>query len=367
MSSTSIVRSSRTLIQNKLLEAVPTKWWPQLSFGLEAFALRPFQSAGSNARSVVGNTNTAASKVRRLLGNDRLASHLGTVFGQLNLVKPGSFVNVDHSDFDGLTALVGAVQTRHGRAIPCFVETTYALHLPAAGSKHVTKRLDALRTDMLFAREQQSFTGHTIDALQDFHDRLGFWPNLVFDRGFANESMVEHLAAEEATFYIRLKGGNYVGCDGTATKIEQLARKDATVRVFGMTLRVVRSPKSRRAPEPWYILTNDMHSSRHNVVQIYYHRFEIEESFKDTKHLFELHQLKFMRPTSLKVVLWLVFLGIAVLYVVTKPPTKHHTEKTNPKKFVSWVRQAWEHFQRELVSYRGLTGLTPRLGDWGQV
>src|ERR1700744_6482200 len=112
MSSVSIVRDSRTLIQNTLLEAVPTKWWPQLSFGLEAFALRPFQSAGSNARSVVANANTAASKVRRLLRNDKLAAYLGVVFDQLNLVRPGSYVNVDHSDFDGLTALVGAIQTR---------------------------------------------------------------------------------------------------------------------------------------------------------------------------------------------------------------------------------------------------------------
>jgi hypothetical protein len=160
MSSTTIVQNTRTLIQNKLLPSIPTKWWPQLGFGLEAFSLRPFQSAG-NARTVIANTNTAASKVRRLLGNNKLASQLGVVFDQLNLVKSDSFVNVDHSDFDGLTALVGALQTRSGRAIPCFVETTYALHLPAAGSKKTTKRTDELRQDMQFAREAQCFTGHT--------------------------------------------------------------------------------------------------------------------------------------------------------------------------------------------------------------
>jgi Transposase DDE domain len=360
MPSDSIVRDCRTLIQNKLMQAAPTKWWPQLSFGLEAFALRPFQSAGSNARSVVDNTDTARSKVYRLLKNDKLAAHLGTVFDQLGLVRPGSYVNVDHSDFDGLTALVGAIQTRNGRAIPCFVETTYALHIPAEGSRNTTKRLDKLRTDMQLARQQQSFTGHTIDALQDFADRLGFWPKFVFDRGYGNGSIVEHLHAAGATFYIRLKAGNYVECDGQSTKIEGLASKDATVQLFGLRLRVIRSPKSRRAPEPWYILTNDFESSRNKIVQIYYHRFEIEESFKDTKHLFELHQLKFSRPTSLKVVLWLVVLGIALLYVVTKP-TKMRSKGTNPKQFVSWVRQAWEQFQRELTRYRGLTGLTPRL------
>jgi len=67
MSSVFIVRDTRTLIQNKLLPAVSPKWLLQFQFGLEAFCLRPFQSAGSNARSVVANPNTAASKTLRLL------------------------------------------------------------------------------------------------------------------------------------------------------------------------------------------------------------------------------------------------------------------------------------------------------------
>lgn len=187
---------------------------------------------------------------------------------------------------------------------------------------------------MQFARASQSFTGHNIDALQDLAERLGFWPRLVFDRGFVNESIVEHLTAEGATFYIRLKGGNYTECDGQITKVAHLGSKDTAVRLFGMTLRVVRSPKSKQD------------------------RFEIEETFKDTKHLFELQQLNYERPTSLKMVLWLVFLGIAVLYVVVG--SKRHQKNTNAKKYVSWIRQAYERFQRVLVQYRALTGLTPR-------
>lgn len=332
MPSDNIVADARRLIQNKLLPTVPTKWWPQLSFGLEAFALQPFQSAGSNARLVVSNPHTAASKVRRLLANDKLAAKLGVVFDQLNLIRSGSYVNIDHSDFDGLTALVGAVQTRNGRAIPCMVETTYALHIPGAGSRNDTPRWKRLRTDMKFARASQSFTGHTIDALQDLADRLGFWPKLVFDRGFANESIVEHLAAEGAIFYIRLKGGNYTECNGQITKVAQLGSKDTTVQLFGMTLRVIRSPRSKQATEPWYILTNDMTRTRTKVVEIYYHRFEIEETFKDTKHLFELHRLRFERPTSLKIVLWLVFLGIAILYAAAAPKKYH--KRGNAKKHI---------------------------------
>lgn len=366
MSSQNIVRDIRTLIQNKILDAVPTKWLPQLAFGVEAFTLRPFQSAGSNARSVVANANTAASKVRRLLGNDKLASHLGEMFDRLDLVRPDSYVNIDHSDLDGLTALVGAVQTRNGRAIPCMVETTYSPRIPSHCSARSTPRSNKLRTDMMFCRQAQSFTGHTIDALQDMHDRLGFWPKLVFDRGFGNESIIEHLNAEGAVFYIRLKAENYVECDGQKTKIENIPNKDQKVELFGLTLRVIRSPKSRRSKQPWYILTNDQTSSRNKIVKIYYHRFEIEETFKDTKHLFELKRLKFDRPTSLKVVLWLVFLGIALLYVVTEL-ARQQDRAGNSKKWISWVRWAYEQFQREITGFKALTGLTPRQPDWGQV
>lgn len=93
-------------------------------------------------------------------------------------------------------------------------------------------------------------------------------------------------------------------------------------------------------------------------MKIYYHRFEIEEVFKDTKQLFELRWLSFVRPTSLKVVLWLVFLGIAVLFAVSKP-TKRQVQMDVPKKRCSWVRLTYEQFQRELTDARNLTGLRP--------
>ena len=85
MLSQDIVRDSRTLIQTNLLPAVPTKWWLQLGFGLEAFSLRPFQSAGSNARAVVSNAHTPSSKILRLLANQKLADNLGSVLDQLRL------------------------------------------------------------------------------------------------------------------------------------------------------------------------------------------------------------------------------------------------------------------------------------------
>ncbi len=346
MPSPDIVRGLRTRIQKQLLPGVKPCWRSQLSFGLQAYGLHAFQSAASNARMTVANAHTAARKVERLFQNQALANQLGTVFDQLHLVRPSDYVNVDHSDMNGLTALVGAVQTKLGRAIPCFVETTYSDWLSAR--KDAPPRKKALRTARAEERKSRSFTGHTIDALQDFADRLGFWPRLVFDRGFGNESIVTHLYAEGATFYIRVKSGRYVEFDGQRTKIQELKEKDTAIRLYGLTLRVIRSTKDGKNDEPWYILTNDQQRSRTKVVRIYYHRFEIEETFKDMKHIFELKRTRLNKPLSLKFLLWFVALGIALLYKVTKP-TKLKTRTatgTNPKKQTSWLRQAYEQLQQ---------------------
>jgi hypothetical protein len=342
MPSNNIVRDIRVLVQNKLAPSVPLRWARQFLFGLQAYGLKPFQSANSNARAVVSNPNTASTKCDRLLRNLKLAEHLGSVFDTLGLVRPGSFVNIDHSDMHGLTALVGALQTRNGRAIPCFVETTYAQHIPAHSDK---PRWQKLRAAMVLARKTQSFTGHTIDALQSFADRLGFWPKLVFDRGFGNESIVTHLAAEGCTFYIRLKAGRFVEFDGQRVEVKNLGRRDSTIQLFGLTLRVIRTPKSRRHPEPWYILTDDTTSSRTKIAKIYYYRFEIEETFKDVKHIFELKRTKLNQPNSLKILLWFVCLGIALLYLATKA-TVHQEHYRHPKKQRSWIRVAQEQLQQ---------------------
>ena len=150
MSSQTIVRGVRTLIQNKLLPHVPVRWDKQVRFGLEAYALREFASATSNARMVVANPNTASSKARRLLGNMKLAKTLGVIFNGLGLVRPSSYVNIDHSDMNGLMVLAGAVQTRHGRALPCLLETTYSERLSGRNDELPRKR--QLRWDMQASR-----------------------------------------------------------------------------------------------------------------------------------------------------------------------------------------------------------------------
>lgn len=340
MPPSNIVRDIRAITQKQLLPRVINKWLPQFHFGLQAYALHEFTSATGNARMVVTNPNTASSKSRRLLANSRLANQLGMVFDSLGPVKPGSFINVDHSDFNGLMALVGALQTRKGRAIPCFIETTYSDRLPARTDAPPRKK--ALRAARAQERKRHSLTEHTIRSLQGFADRLGFWPKLVLDRGFCNKAIVTYLQAEGATFYVRLKAGRFVEYDGERTEVKVLPEKDARVQLFGLSLRMIRSPKSRRAKEPWYILTNDFVSNRSKIVKIYYHRFEIEETFKDEKHLFGLKRTRLSKPNSLKVILWLVSIGIALLYLATRGSPGQNQPPTHPKKQLSWVRQGFE-------------------------
>lgn len=142
-----------------------------------------------------------------------------------------------------------------------------------------------------------------------------------------------------------MKAGRHIEFDGQHTEIQLLAEKDATIQLYGLTLRVIRSPKDGKSAEPWYILTNDMSSSRTKVVRIYYHRFEIEETFKDMKHIFELKRTRLNKPLSLKFLLWFVALGIALLYKVTKP-TKQQVMRAHPKKQTSWLRQAYEQLHQ---------------------
>jgi hypothetical protein len=351
MSPTTIVTGINQIIQTKLLVVMSKKWRPQFSFGIRAYGLRAFQSATSNARQVIGNTNTAARKSERLLANINLASRLGAAFDALSIIKPKSYVNCDHSDMNGLSAFVGAVQTHKGRALPCLVEVTYSDRLPA--TTNAFRRKQHLRQARASERRQVSFTDHYIKALQTLHDRLGFWPKLVFDRGFSNQSLVTYLQAAGAIFYVRLKAGRYVSVidpdtnTPTRVMVKQLVSQDAVIGLYGLRLRIIRSPRSRRAKEPWYILTNDTVSSRDKIVHIYYHRFEIEETFRDIKHIFELKRTRLNKPNSMKVILWLVSLGVALLYIVTRP-TKQSLDGYHSKKQLSWLRHAYERLQQDV-------------------
>jgi hypothetical protein len=315
-----------------------THWEEQVRFGLRSYALQPFVSANGNARTVVTNVNTASTKTDRVLANVKLGQSLGKIYDSLGIVTKDSFVNIDHSDMNGLMVLAGAVQTSKGRAVPCLIETTYSDRLPAGTD--VPPRKQALRKARAEERKTIGLTAHTMRSLQQMADRLGFWPKFVFDRGFGSKEIIRLLYKANSAFYIRAKAGRIIETeDATRIKLKEMTGNDERITIGGMKLRVVRSEDDGKNDEPWYILTNDMGSASEKVIDIYYYRFEIEETFKDIKHVWEMRRTRLNSPNSLKIILWFVSIGLALLYLAGEASQAYSLEQLrHPKKRRSWPR-----------------------------
>ncbi len=160
---------------------------------------------------------------------------------------------------------------------------------------------------------------------------------------------------EGVTFYVRLKAGRLVEIAGEKVTVSSAKRADETVVIAGITLRVIRSPKNGKNNEPWFILTNDLTSSRNKVVKIYYHRFEIEETFRDIKTILGLRRTKLTKPNSLAILLWFVSLGILILYlagigVLGARALLRLLTQPHPKKKLSWYRILLELREAEVCS-----------------
>jgi hypothetical protein len=349
MLSVPILVSSQKLVQAHVLPLVPKGWREQVRFGLSALAFRPLVSLNSNARTVGGKRNTAEVKMTRLLHNNGLPEALSKMVDSLGFVSPTSFVNIDHSDINGLVALVCAVQTKTGRALPVFVATAYSGKLSARDD--APKRTKAMRA--LYNKQAGKLSERTIRDLQAFRNLLGFWPRLVFDRGFGDGKLIRFLRQNKVSFYIRMRAGSLAELPGGTTALRDLASGDEIVTIARCKLRVVRSQKQGRNKEPWFILTSDTKRTPRQVIKTYYHRFEIEESFRDIKSILGLRRTKLMKPLSLAILFWLVSLGILLLYLAG---LKTYGKKTLhqmvgaglAKKRVSWFRFLYELLEHAL-------------------
>ena len=359
MLSVPILVSCQKLVQTRVLPLAPNRWQAQVSFGLSALAFRPLVSLNANARTVGGKRNTAEVKMTRLLHNVGLPETLGSMVVSLGFVSPTSFVNVDHSDLNGLVALACAVQTKTGRALPVFVGTAYSGKTCAR--EDVSKRTRALR--LAYRQQEKKQTQQTICDLQAFHDLLGFWPRLVFDRGFGGGDMIRFLRRNKVTFYIRMKAGRLVELPGGTRGLRDLASGDDVVTIAGCKLRVVRSKKNRVNAEPWYILTSDRKRTPRQVIKTYYYRFEIEESFRDIKSILGLRRTKLMKPLSLAILFWIVSLGILLLYLAGlktfgKKILHQMASSGLAKKQLSWFKYLYEMVEQALRQplYEIITG-----------
>ncbi len=328
-----ILNQSYAFLQTKLLPHIFKKHQQQFSFGFEALTLSPFVSLNGNARMIIANRNTAESKVKRLVGNEKFLSYFPILLTQLSLVKPGDRINVDFSTFCGYQVLTFAKQTALGRAIPVYIAAiTYPITDPGSQTQFI------------------------IAEVKKFIDLLGFSLHLVFDRGFELPHLARCLASLHISFAIRMKKDKHVNYMGKDIPLRHLPwfANDVIVGLYETQLRIVRSEKKKGMEEPWYLLTNDTKSTRDKVVANYYFRFEIEETFKDLKHIFELKSFyKIKKKQTFLILLWFYMLGIWTAFLITTDYLKQRVIQ-NKHKILSIVRYFFEQIQFAKYSYTKL-------------
>lgn len=277
---------------NEFLKLVSSKFKDkhlgQLKFGFQAVSLLPIHSLNSNARTTVINQHTAESKIFRLCKSQSLPAVFPDLISALGLIHEHDIANIDFSDFGmDKQVLMFAKQTKYGRAVPLYFET---IQYPIKkGSQNL----------------------FIVEVINHFFQYVPHSVKLVLDRGFAIPYLIKKLLENQHVFYIRIKKDKQVKRleKSTLKKVKTLKNNDEIVEIYEARLRVVRSSKPKNGNEPWYIVTNDFNSTRDQILDIYYHRFEIEEFFKDAKRFFRLEYLRTKTIQSFSVVLWFVILG----------------------------------------------------------
>ena len=292
----SILDQAYQFLQTQLLPRIPLQHHKQFSFGFAALTLNPFVSLNSNARMTLPNRNTAESKIKRLMRNTKMLTYFTRLATSLSLVKSGDRINVDFSTFCGFQVLTFAKQTSLGRAIPLYIAAiTYPIENPGSQTQFI------------------------IRETKEFVKRVKFPVHLVFDRGFELPYLASSLVANHINFTIRMKKDKHVIYLGKDIPLRNLPwfENDCFIYIYGRQLRIVRSEKKKGMAEPWYLLTNDTVSTRDRIVADYYFRFEIEETFKDLKHIFELKKFyKIQKMQTFLTLLWFYILGIWLSFLL---------------------------------------------------
>jgi Transposase DDE domain len=330
----SIVGQTKRFVTTRILSLIKPKHQQMFSFGLQALTLTPYESLGSNARLVVENLSTASSKIYRLVSSKTLLVNFHRLVRESGLVKKTSLVNIDFSTFCGFQALCFGVQTGEGRALPVWnASITYPIKF--VGSQNI------------FVLEQ----------LKAFGACLGFYPGFVFDRGFWIPCVMKFLLRNNIMFYLRIKKGQqlYQIDKGKRQKAVIIGKytKDATITLFGYKLRLVVSPpppkqtdpKKKQNTERWYILTNDLETNKDDVLEIYDTRFEIEETFKDHKHIQKLKILRIRKIETFTILLWFASLAQWLAWWIKGVPAGKKGIQVNQKKKRSFFRIFWEELQ----------------------
>lgn len=296
---------------------------------------------------IIENSNTACSKVYRLVSKEKVLNYFPKLLTKLNLVKNSSLVNIDFSTFCGFETLAFGVQTNTGRAIPVRANClTYPIQNPGSQNQFV------------------------ISEIKRFGEALGFYPRFVFDRGFWIPDLIKFFVEEDITFYLRIKAGKQLEWSDNQENLKKISAlrigqsikdtiiilnlKDHEYKNHQYKLRLIVSPPpskvtqkgKKQNKERWYILTNDLTSTREKILDIYKHRFEIEETFKDLKHVCDLKKFFIKKKLTFKILLMFACLAFWIAYLCRRF-TQLISTTGHPKKKRSYFKVWWEEIQRQ--------------------
>jgi len=345
------VKQRAAAVQRQLLGSLPKKLQSLARFGLQAFVRTPFVSCNANARMTGAQHATAEMRMYRLLRHVRLASWLMAAVQRALPLDSKSVLNVDFSNFGGVAVLAAALQTGRGRALPWALE---ALTSNTQGMK---------RGHVGYARHKAAYQQWKRESGGDQYDlvirlvgevdrKAATPPALVFDRGFGNKRLLSALFARAGNSYVRLRDSFHPWIEFPETYrgrqyVSDLPEGDYRVRWLGLSFRLVVTAKKRKgAMAPWAIATNDQTSTPEQIGQHYYHRFEIEETFRDWKSGLGFRRARFARWQSLQVVLSFASVATFLAWEAARQTVMH--PRLHPKKQLSFFRQWHERLQRHV-------------------
>lgn len=308
---------------NTTLHHIPKQLIILYRFGFWALTEQRITSIRGNARQLVKNPHTAKTKAWRLLKNHRWKSVIPKMLQPFRLVTGRSVICLDFSNFHGWQVLTFALQTRSGRAVPVYFEI------------------------IKYPITENSQNIFIVRAVERFVAFVGCRPKLVMDRGFACPYIIQQLAQRRHLFVVRIKACKQLtkAEKNLLFKARHTSLDDQRVRTYeGHRLRLIVSDKKEGTKERWYLITNDFTATRDELMADYYHRFEIEEFFKDAKWLLGLEWVRLFKLNSITTLLWFVVLGMWFVEFVRKnltlPAWKNHHN-------LSVVRLVYETLQRE--------------------
>lgn len=317
----------QTFVQSQMSSNVPVRLQHRILCGIQAFSLQEFSSINSNGRSLAAKRKTGESRTYRVCHDERTSSLISKLILNLLPRTPLLYCSLDHSQFGPFCIAILAVSFRKGRALPIWCQVNRS---EAGLIKPLLLELDLL--------------AKTLPSDQKLV--------LVMDRWFCGQKLFNLIQSQGWYFICRAKYSRrvHVPWESKSIPIGEISHFELPVKYMGMELQMVRSNirPNMKEDEPWFLLTNlpEPLASRIQIVHRYAERFEIEESFKDLKWLqrFKWQQIK--KTGVIKTVLFFIFFGWWLFWILAKDFTKQELKSPNPKHQLSWFRVVLEMIKR---------------------